>query len=230
MKTPIIVAALALAIGASACGGSGEGPSLAERPIATATSPSGPGGRVRTTANGRRSTAKQDCVAAGITAPPFHEGACTQRGRRFVVADGRSTLQLKSLSAQITGVSAADALPAKGGEVAPQQGVFVLISLSVKNRTGATQQFVPGQTQLTIRDQAYEERTDVEGAVNARSLASPGHGRLAPGATGEGHVVFDVPITDLRRVTTEGTLYVANFADLSAGRHAELGVIRIYQE
>lgn len=229
MRMRIALVLLALALGASGCGGSAEGTDPAERTVATV--PSTGSSRSASQRRGASETirASRDdtsCVARGIVVPPFNEGTCVQNGRRFVIVNGRSVLRLTTLSAAIQNFSVAEAIPGRGSRATPQ-GAFIIIGVRVTNRTRSPQRFGPGQTLLTIREQQFEERTDVEGEVHERALGFAGRA-IQPGASVEGDVVYDIPLTEIERVTREGVLYVANFGPQA--RRSELGQFRIYME
>jgi len=223
MRTVMALLVLALGIGVSACGGSSEGP-VGEAPIVTPTSTSG-APTSTDEARGRDGRKNVSCAARGITTPPFKEGACVQRGTRYVVANGRSVLRLRTLSAAIAGLTVSETIPGHEGEATPQ-GVFVFIRLNVMNLTDKPQRFQPGQTRLALRDQPYDERVDVETDMHPSALGSKRR-VIQPDELVQGEVVFDVPLEAVERVSSEGMLYVVNFGGASGGR-PEFGQIRIY--
>lgn len=217
---------LALAVVATACGGSSEeGPGgLVVTPTATTTTRAGGRAAGRRAARGGRS-----CTEQGITTPPFNEGACVEGGASYFFADGRSVMRLRTLSASLAGFSAIESL-GPNGEATPSQGVFVLIRLSVTNRSDRPRSFAAGQTVLVVGEQQFEERGDVERRMHRDALAFAGRDPIQPNERVIGDVVYDVPVDTIARVTREGTLVVVNFGGNRRGQRAEFGQFRIYRQ
>jgi Domain of unknown function (DUF4352) len=227
MRIRMALALLALAAGLSACGGgSADGPGAGgtiATPRTTAET-QGRGGR-----SGRGGRDARSCVAMGISAPPFGEGACVERGTRYVVANGRSVMRLRSLDAALRGFTVAEAIEGRDGPVTPV-GAFLVVDLSVENTTDRPVRFMPGQTLMLLDDQRFQERQDVEERVHEDALAFAGRAPIEPGRTVKGSVVYDIPIAAIERVTARGTLIVANFEGNPPGRQPEFGQFRIYLE
>lgn len=226
MRTRTAVALTLVAAAVGACGGSTEStvPIEGAAPPATATATTQARGQARA---GRRRGSRgdaQDCAAQGITAAPFNEGACVQDGTRFVVANGRSLLRLRTLDVAIRGFSVAEQLGAGRRVAVPQQGAFMVITLRVRNTTGQPQRFASGQVLLAIEQQRFEEATAAE---RAHPEALAGQDAIPPGGLATGVIVYDLPPGELDRVTREGVLLVANFGKERRGELAEVGQFRI---
>ena len=219
-----LVALLALVAMLSACGGSTEGSAggTIATPGTDTTAQSRGGREVGGRAGGRGNVS---CTDAGITSPPFREGACMERGTRFVVANGRSVMQLRTLKAALRGFHVVESI----GSVSPL-GVFLVVRLSVQNQTRKPMRFLAGQTILDVGDQRFEERMDVEQRTLPFALAYSRRAPIKPGQTVEGSVVYDIPIDLIETVTREGNLGVANLDGNPPGKQAELGYFRIYAQ
>lgn len=236
MRTKIVWMSMALALSLQACGGGTSGNLPAEggasRPVTVAKPVEGR----KTTASKpskRRPTAaeRSSCAAKGILEPGQKEGACTLNGMRLVVANGRSKLRLKLLQATIRGLSIAEHIPQGRGQArARPQGTFIVISLSIENRDDAAHRFGAGQTALAIGNQQYDDSAAVERRF-PDALAYARRGAIPPGGVARGEVVFDIPPADVRRVSTAGRLFIANFdANLirGVGPTGEVGYLRLY--
>ncbi|HMJ01694.1 MAG TPA: hypothetical protein VK506_02060 [Conexibacter sp.] len=194
----------------------------------TSTAPTttpGRGGRAS-----RAREAAQSCAALGISQPPYNEGACTQDGVRFVVANGRSLLSLRTLSLALQGFSVTEELR-RAGQRATPQGVYILVSVKVRNLTSAVQHVAVGQTLLTMNEQEFVEAEAAE-RIHPGALAFAQRATIGPGEVVTGVVIFDIPLSEIERVTRDGVLLVANFgADREAARRgsgpSQIGQIRI---
>ncbi len=216
-------AAVLLACG----GGSTESPLVGAGTTATGMSTTGsttPAGDGRSASSrGSAADERRSCEARGITVPPFNEGACVQGGTRFVVANGRSLMRLRTLDVALRGFTVVEELR-RGGERLAPQGVFVVVRLAVKNRTGEPQRFQAGQTLLVLEQQRFQEHEIAEERFKPEALAYARRAPLRPGEKVEGVVVYDVAISDVDRLTREGQLLVANFG---GGAVREVGQFRI---
>lgn len=227
----IAPALVALALFAAACGGSDEGTPLGAGGAATLEETTPQQGRPAgergngTASRGtrRRSGASGDCAERGITQPPYNEGTCVERGTRFVIANGQSTMRMRTLSAELQGFIVSEGIQ----DAKPRQGAFVVILLRVRNRTSSPVRFAASQTSLTIGEERYEERTDVE-AKTDQALASPARRAIAPGRSAEGTVIFDISTSEIDRITREGELLLVNFDGNPPGKLPEFGQFRIY--
>lgn len=207
MKREIVPVLLALALGASACGGTGsEGQEAVGQ-----------------------TTPDREHICDALSDPEaLREGACVERGVRYVVVDGRSPLELRSLTATIRNVSVAPDLPKR---LRRANGVFIVLTLVVHNREDVARRFAPGQTFLSIGEQQYPESVRVE-RTHKPSLAHPSRERIAPDEYVTGDVVFEIPPEEVPRVETDGRLFVVNFgarSPLEGGQPRELGQFRLFQ-
>lgn len=147
---------------------------------------------------------------------------------QLVVVNGLSTLRLRTLDVSIRGFQLHDELGERD-RLATPRGSFVRISLRVRNKTGRSQVFAAGQTLLAVAGRQYEEDVRTEHRNHEGAFAFGKGKTIAPGATVGGDVVYDVPLEEVERVTSEGLLLVANFDEgRPAKRPAQVGQFRIY--
>ena len=224
---------LVLVTAVAACGGSTEAPVVGADGSTVRSSTTGPSTTGTSTTGARRGAAgaaegaeTASCVARGITVPPFNEGACRQGGVRFVVANGRSLMRLRTMNVAIRGFSVREQLGTAAQPLSPQ-GSFLLIELAVTNRTAKPQRVLPGQTLLLLEPQRFEEQATAERRVHADALAFARRRPIGPGETVTGVVIYDVAVSDVERITRDGQLLVTNFGGLSGGHGREIGQFRI---
>jgi hypothetical protein len=216
VKRGIALTVLALAVTAGGCGESSPGQLESQQPATTARFRPGKG---------------PGCDARGINDTYLREGRCIEEGVRYVVANGRSTMQLRTLRAAIRGISIAQEIPTGRGPAARPQGIFVLVRMAVENRDHVPRRFGPGQTTLGIAGQQYPEIATVERRSYRDAFAFTGRRPIPPGASDTGHVVFDVPPDQVERIETEGRLIVVDFdapSLLEGGSPREVGQFRLY--
>jgi hypothetical protein len=240
MRTRTAALLLVLATGAAGCGDAEERPVVSVGSGTTATTKTATtdaarsGGRAaQRAADAQKGRAPADaqrrrgrgCVERGITVPPFDEGACVEGGTRFVVANGRSLMRLRTLNVAIRGFAVTEALR-QGGEVLTPQGAFLEIRLDVRNVTGEPQQFAAGQTLLTLEQRRFREHEAAERRFHPDALAAARGVPIPPGEVRSGVVVYDVPPGEIERITREGQLLVVNFIT-RAGQPREIGQFRI---
>jgi hypothetical protein len=219
---------LALAMGMSACGGTQDDTPLgAAGTTATAQTNAGRDGKRP------RNDPRKSCAEQGIDSTSLGEGACTEQGIHYVVANRQSLLRLRTLAVAIINISAGGG--AGGGErtARPQRGAFVRVTLMVQNRDKVPHRFALGQTMLGIGENNYLEAIEVERSVHREALARINGGRLLPGETLRGDVLFDVVPTDVDLIARQGRLFVFNFGQRAAlalprGAGHQLGQFRLY--
>jgi hypothetical protein len=214
---------LALAIGIGACGGT-QGDAVSS----VATTPTAPTPRGRQ----KPSDPRKSCDAQGINRTQLLEGACTEGGVQYVVGNHESVVRLRTLRAAIVGLSVSGA--AGGGDRAatPVRDAFLRITLQVQNRDKVPHRFAFGQTMIGIGPNNYLESVEVERQVHPESIAAVNGGRIGPGETLRGDVIFDITEADYQILMREGRFFIWNFGDRAAleidRSVGQLGQIRLY--
>jgi hypothetical protein len=225
VRKPVALALFVLAVSiiVSACGGT-QGVS--------STSTTGKGLR---TAIGRRTPTDphKSCDAQGINSRALRVGACTEQGVQYVVGNYGSVVRLKTLAVAITGVGVAPADEGNGQRALPRRAAFLSIKLQIQNRDKVPHRFELSQTMLGVGADDYLESTNVERHVHGESLAVVNGGRIGPGETLRGDVVFDITEADYAALQREGRFFIWNFGEhaalsLARQKGQQLGQIRLY--
>jgi len=159
----------------------------------------------------------ESCAARRITTPPYREGVCVHKGRRYVVENGRSAVHLRTVTVALRYFTEEEEI--KG--TIPQQGAFLLARMKVQNTTTSPQHFRPGQTSLQFDGRQFKELNDVE---HGHQDALAGR-TIAPGAAVEGVVVYDVAPRIVTAILRAGVLYIAGFEPQR--KDSELGIFRL---
>ena len=220
----IALALLALVAGVSACGGT-QGDAVSS----IATTPTGP-----TSSRGRQkpSDPNKSCDSQGINRTQLLEGACTEGGVQYVVGNHESVVRLRTLGAAIIGVSVSGTAGESGNPATPTRDAFLRIQLQVQNRDKVPHRFDFGQTMIGIGPNNYLESIEVERRVHPESIARVNGGRIGPGETLRGDVIFDIAEADYAILMREGRFFIWNFgerASLTISRETgQLGQIRLY--
>jgi hypothetical protein len=206
----------------SACGGT-QSAGLAGETTAGLKTPSGKSGHT---------DPRKSCASQGIDATRVRTGACTDNGIQYVVGNYGGVVKLRTLGVAIVGVSVAPADEGGGKTMRPQRDAFLRVTLQVQNRDKVPHRFDFGQTMVGIANDNYLERTDVERAVHAESLARVNGGRIGPGETLRGDVLFDITAADYEQIQQHGRFFIWNFGHHAALRipksTGQVGQIRLY--
>ncbi len=202
MRGKIALALVALAAGVAACGDSEDAAPLASvgAPVKTAPTRSPP------------TDPRRPCAAQGIDGTRLYEGSCQEGNTRFVIANRSGALRLESLVASIDRIEAVPEIGSGDAAVRPEQGAFLRFTLTVRNRREYPQNFEVGQTLLGIGQGTATEASEAE-LAHAESLAAQDGGRIEPGGTLRGDVLFDVRPDQIGQVASTGRLFVANFGE-----------------
>lgn len=216
--------ALALSVTVAACGGQ-EGEELAGTGPTTPTTPS----RAQ---RAKHTDPHKSCDAQGINETQLGVGACTANGLQYVVANYGGVVRLRTLAIAITGIAVAPEDHGRGRTVRPERDAFLRVTLQVQNRAKVPQRFGLGQTMVGVAENNYLERTDVERDVHPEAIATINGGRIAPGETLRGDVLFDITEQDYTRLQRNGRFFIWNFGGRAAARiprsTGQLGQIRLY--
>lgn len=220
-KVALALCVLATAAALSACGGTGSGSeaSSTNRGLAVVES------------TNRHTDPHKSCNAQGINRTQLGTGSCTENGVRYVVANYGGIVNLKTLGVAIVGISVAPADAGHGRTARPQRDAFLRVTLQVQNRDKVAHRFAFGQTMLGIGQDDYPERADVERNVHVESLAAINGGRIGPGETLRGDVIFDITEADYSQIEQHGRFFIWNFGDsasLGLKRGSQIGQIRLY--
>lgn len=221
-KVTLALLALAAAIAASGCGGTGE-VSDAARTGLTTPSPA---------ASQRRTDPHKSCNSQGVNATQLAVGACMENGLQYVVANYGGVVKLRTLAVTILNVGVAPADAGHGRTVRPEYDAFLRVTLQVQNRDKVPHRFAFGQTMLGVADHNFLERTDVERQVHEESLAAINGGMMGPGETLRGDVVFDITEADYEQIQKRGRFFIWNFGRRASVRFpksvGQIGQIRLY--
>jgi hypothetical protein len=212
---------LAASIAVSACGGSQEEGLASSTPTATAPR----GGRPP------RTDPNKGCDAQGVNSTQLYPGACTEQGVHYVVANYGGVVRLKTLAATITGVAVSGGYQGGSRVVAPRNDAFMRVSLQVQNLDTKPHTFDFGQTMLGIGADNYLERVDVERKVHREAIAKVNGGKIGPGESLRGDVLFDVTEGDYQELQRRGRFFIWNFGDRAEAqlaRGSQVGQIRLY--
>jgi hypothetical protein len=214
---------LAASILVSACGGSEE------EGLASTTTPTAP----RALRNGRppRTDPTKGCDAQGVNATQLLPGACTEAGVRYVVANFGGVVKLRTLAVTITGMGVAPSFDGPRRTVRPQYDAFLRVGLQVQNRDKVAHRFGLGQTMLGIAADNYLERNDIERTLYPEAIQQVNGGRIGPGETLRGDVVFDITEADYQVLQQRGRFFIWNFGDRASPqltRGSQIGQIRLY--
>ncbi len=203
MRGKIALALVALAAGTTACGSSEEDAgTFGEVGPPTKTAP----------ARSPKSDPDRPCASQGIDTTRLNEGTCTEDTTIYVVANRDGTVRLESLSASVDGIAIEPEIEGPDGTVRPENGAFVRVTLTVENPREYAQRFDVGQTVLGVATETYKEAEEAERA-HADSLAVRDEGRVEPGRTQRGDVIFDVPTEMGAQIATTGRFFIANFGE-----------------
>lgn len=224
MKSKVALALLVLAasIVVSACGGSGEDGLASSTP----TTPRG-------LRNGRppKTDPKKSCDAQGVNSTQLFPGACTEAGVRYVVANYGGVVRLGTLAVTILEIGVAPGYQGSRDTIAPRFDAFLRVKLQVHNRDKVSHRFSFGQTMLGIGSSNYLERTDIERRYHSEAIARSNGGRIGPGETLIGDVVFDIAEPDYQQLQQKGRFFIWNFGQRAASeieKGAQVGQIRLY--
>jgi hypothetical protein len=223
-KVALALLALAASMVVSACGGT-QGSGLAD--LTQQTTPMTARGKPKPT------DPKKSCDAQGVNSTQLRTGACTEDGIQYVVGNYEDAVRLRTLGVAIIGVSVSGVAAGHGRRAAPTRDAFLRITLQVQNRDKVPHRFDFGQTMLGIGADNYTESTAVERRVHPESLASVNGGKIGPGETLRGDVLFDITQADYEVLDRQGRFFIWNFGDHAAAQIAprstkQLGQIRLY--
>jgi len=188
-------------------------------------------GAVGGTTSPTRGADRSDCERRGllgshVVTPRDAEGTCRAGGGQIVtlVGFGR-TAQLGDLSFRVEHTRMARRL-SNGPIDQVARGVFVIVSVTVANESGAVQRIAKNQFELIMNDRRFhfDRRATVVG--DPQSLWQLTLRGLRPGATITGDVVFDVSRRLGATLIDGGFITGASFATVAAGHpvpHEPLG-------
>jgi len=171
-----------------------------------------------------------DCEEKGINAQVGNEGRCEEDGTTYVVADSGRPLQLEELSATLLDTETTKTASDEYGDTKTANGVYVIFTLEVNNKTHSPVYFDSGQEQtaLYLGEDEYTEDFEVENWALDDSFLNKFE-KLQPGAPVTGQVAFDVPKAALSELHKGGNLAIANFSDEGEGEWDPVGIIRTYK-
>ncbi|HEX5146132.1 MAG TPA: DUF4352 domain-containing protein [Conexibacter sp.] len=174
----------------------------------------------------------KSCTAQQIDKTHLRPGSCTEEGVHYVVANYGGAVKLKSLTATVVEVSVSGGFRGGTRTVAPRYDAFLRMKLQVQNRGKAPQRFETGQTMLGIGADNYLERADVERKYDPEALVNTSGGRVGPGETLRGDVIYDITREDYEQLQRVGRFFIWNFGGRANARisrsNGQVGQIRLY--
>jgi hypothetical protein len=153
---------------------------------------------------------------------------CSANGVATVYVAKQTTLPLATMAVTVTGVRMTRTLVEKVGGTtishATAQGMFVVVTVRVANRTHKPQLFNDdSQVELLIGSDTYSISASGDEADSATSAFDSD---IEPGETATGDVVFDVAKSVLKSYPAHAGLVVVNFGDfVSFGSVSQIGVV-----
>lgn len=160
-----------------------------------------------------------DCDAQGINASEGAEGTCVSTvGQRVTVADRGDTATTPAMEVRLLDVETPRSLRRGGKKSKRANGVFVVLTLQVRNRLKEPVEFdPPGQVELHLGGQPYFSIDEGTTTIDA-------------GERREGTVAFDVPEDVAEGLDTSGNVFVHPFAEAGfEGDQATIAVLRTYK-
>ncbi|MDQ3769608.1 MAG: DUF4352 domain-containing protein [Actinomycetota bacterium] len=159
-----------------------------------------------------------DCDAQGINAIEGQGGTCVSaRGQRVTVADRGQTATTPAMEVELRDVETSRSLR-EGKKTRRATGVFVLLTLEVRNRLKEPVEFHPGvQVELHLEGLPYFS-------------FDKGTTTIDPGEKTTGTVAFDVPEDVADGLDSNGNVFVFPFAEAGQeGDQATIAVLRTYK-
>jgi hypothetical protein len=145
----------------------------------------------------------------------------------IAVVNRASRLRLRELDVSLRGAEVRRRL-GRGPRQVRASGVYVVVTLTVRNRLRARAAFGPEQVQLLLGRALYDHSASAE-AASPRSFLPTG-GQIRRGGERTGTVAFDVPRRAARRLQTDGNVVILQYGDASYERaYSTVGVIRTYR-
>lgn len=167
----------------------------------------------------RRADRAYDCDAQGINASEGAEGTCVSTvGQRVTVADRDDTATTPAMEVKLLDVETPRSLRRAGKKSERANGVFVVLTLQVRNRLKEPVEFDPaGQVELHLGGQPYFSIDEGTTTIDA-------------GERRKGTVAFDVPKDVAGGLDTNGNVFVHPFAEAGfEGEQATIAVLRTYK-
>lgn len=169
-----------------------------------------------------------ECEEKGISKPPREEGTCVDEVTRYVVVNRDGVLKLPTLEAEMLDLRETKTITGDSGGSATAQGTYVVVELSITNRTDSPERFEDSQIVLWVGG-PYTADAKVQSKVERKSFLGQDT-PIQPGDSQIGTVVFDLPSSSFKALGREGNLDIVNFG--SKGEvltQEEIGTIRTYQ-
>jgi Domain of unknown function (DUF4352) len=171
------------------------------------------------------------CESKGINATTGNVGTCARDGVTYTVVNKNQTLPLEELDARVVNVETTKEVVADPKRKAKASGLYVIVTLQVKNKSGTDQQFGgPGFEQMLLAGggHQYPEGGSANSVLKNSFLTV---GKIGSGKTATGKGSFDVPRkigADLTK--SKAVLAIANFTDAGKlGQTKRLGIIRLWK-
>jgi hypothetical protein len=223
-KVALALLVLAASIVISACGGTQEANVLGAN-----STPTG----ARAPRNGKppRTDPSKSCEAQGVNSRQLYPGACTENRIHYVVANYGGLVRLRTLAVAITGVGVSPGYQGDTRTIAPRFDAFLRVGLQVQNRDKVPHRFNFGQTMLGIAASNYLERIKIEREIHPEAIGRVNGGRIGPGETLRGDVIFDISEADYQELQRKGRFFIWNFGDRASPqllRGTQVGQIRLY--
>lgn len=161
-----------------------------------------------------------DCDAQGINIDEGEEGTCVAAdGQLVTVADRGSPATTPAMEITLVDVETPSSLSREGRTSRRAGGVFVLLTLQVRNRLEEPVEFDPGsQVELQLGGDRYFSE-------------EAGRTTIEPGEEREGTVAFDVPENAADDLDTNGNVFFLPFEEARGlgDDEATTAVLRTYE-
>ena len=140
------------------------------------------------------------------------EGRCATNGLSLVVANRGHEARLHTLAATLNGCRTTQSVSDGYGQSATAAGIYVICSLTVRNRADGPESFGDNgaQTLLLVDRKRYTDAFDAENQADQQSFVSQ-DGDLQPGLSRTGDVIFDVPQRLAGDALTRGSVLTVDF-------------------
>ena len=238
-RLTLSIGALCAALGVAACGGTTK--TVVKTVTASASTPATTIATAITsttsTTTASTPSGPPDCNAAGINSTQLKEGTCVQGGQTLVIVNKAETLHLKTLDANLVGMTTHNSLSDGSGQSAIANGKFEILTITLKNKADSPQQWQNGQAGLIVGTGSttgsnYSEDFTAENGPDQNSClwkaGAIGSGGIQPSESVTCDVVFDVP-QSASLEATGSNLVIGNFGESDYAQPTmPVGIIRTY--
>lgn len=210
MKTAITATLAAIAL--AGCG------TATKTVVRTVTAPESAPSITASTTTAAASASPPDCRSLGSRG----EGRCVANGVALLVVNRGHEARLHTLAAMLNGCRTTQSVSDGYGQSATAIGVYVICSLTVRNRADGPESFGDNgeQTLLLVDGKHYSDAFDAENQADQQSFVSQS-GDIQPALSRTGDVVFDIPSRLAAAALSRGVVLTVDFGtDLNSATTA----------